>query len=202
MDHEKARTTSTATQHRDYVHGLILRMASAANVELTEDSQAVYLEQLVTLKPEAIQQAAQRTVREWDRPNMMPPIAFILKRAGQDPELEAEKAWEWINGYIRHHWHIDIGHFAGAPLIPPATEYAVRQAGGLAKIAYHSDKDSDFIRKGFLQAHQRFESEVGEQTKFSHAEATKFLGSLRVAANSGHLPPDLSIVKREEDTDK
>jgi len=154
------------------------------SVTLSEATQAVYLEQLQNLPPERLAEAVQRTIMEWDRPQMMPPIAFILDRTGRSPELQAEQAWDWTQRYIRKHWHVDLGHYAGAPAIPAATEYAIRQAGGLARIAYPGDREVDFVRKGFLEAHQRFVEEGGEQTRLSHADASRILGNLRIAADS------------------
>ena len=113
---------------------------------------------------------------------MMPPIAFILARTGNDPKLQAEQAWDWVQHYIRNHWHPDIGHFQGAPEIPPATEYAIRQVRGLGRIARPDDHEVDFIRKGFLEAHQRFVVEDGQQERLSHADASRILGNLRIAA--------------------
>lgn len=165
---------------------------------LTEATQAVYLEQLQTLPPERLAEAIQRTLMEWDRPNMMPPIAFILERSGQGPKLQAEQAWDWTERYIRRHWHIDIGPYQGAPEIPAATDYAIRQVGGLARIAYHPERESDFIRKGFLEAHERFVEEGGEQTRLSHADASRLLGNLRIAAASGFASESLPAVVVEK----
>lgn len=153
---------------------------------LTEATQAVYLEQLQGLRVERLAEAVQRTLMEWDRPHMMPPIAFILERSGQGPKLQAEQAWDWTQNYIRRHWHIDIGPYQGAPEIPAATDYAIRQTGGLARIAYHAEREADFIRKGFLEAYQRFVEEGGEQTRLSHADANRILGNLRIAESSGY----------------
>ncbi len=164
---------------------LILKLAAAMNVTLSEATQTVYLEQLLSLELHDLSQAVNRTIQEWDKPHMMPPIAFILARSPANPQLLAEQAWDWTKNYIRRHWHIDIGHFQGAPAIPAATEYAIRQVGGLSRIAYPNDRDLDFIRRGFLEAHQRFITEDGEQVKLSHADASRFLGNLRIAANSG-----------------
>lgn len=157
-------------------------------MELTEPTQAVYLEQLQNLPHERLMEAVQRTIMEWDRPHMMPPIAFILARSGASPQLQAEQAWDWTQRYIRKHWHVDIGHYAGAPAIPAATDYAIRQVGGLVRIAYPTDRDIDFIRKGFLEAHQRFVTEDGEQVRLSHADASRILDNLRLAASFRREP--------------
>jgi hypothetical protein len=159
---------------------------------------AGYLEVLVELEPDALKAATKRTISEWDRPSMMPPIKFILERTGVNPTLLSEQAWDWIQVYVRKHWHVDIGHFQGAPQIPPATDYAVRQVGGLARIAYRSDRDTDFVRKGFLDAHQRFTAEDGEQLKLSHADASKLLDTLRISRDSGTLPTNALTEKTGE----
>ncbi len=168
----------------------MLKIAAAANVKLTEETMAVYLEALIPLEPEALSVATKRTILEWDRPSMMPPIKFILDRSGVNPQLAAEQAWDWTKNYIRRHWHIDIGHFQGAPAIPAATDYAIRQVGGLGRIAYPGERDIDFIRRGFLEAHQRFVAEDGEQVRLSHADAKNFLETLRLSQASGVLPTE------------
>lgn len=195
MDNTKTNSNSTSKQHSGSLLACILKIAAAMNVTLPEPSQAVYLEALTNLTTEEIELATARTIAEWDKPHMMPPVAFILARSGHNPELAAEQAWDWIQNYIRRHWHPDIGHYQGAPEIPAAIDYALRQVGGLARIAYPTDRDIDFIRRGFLDAHRRFVSEGGEQTRLSHADAKRILGTLRLAANSGHEA--LPVVKEE-----
>lgn len=179
-------SNGTPKPQKGYWLALILKIAAAMGVELPEATQTIYLEQLSSLSLEQLRHATERTIREWDRPHMMPPIAFILERSGSNKQLAAEQAWDWIQNYSRRHWHVDIGHYQGAPEIPAAIDYALRQVGGLVRIAYPQDRDIDFIRRGFLEAHQRFVSEGGEQARLSHADAKRFLGTLRLAANSGH----------------
>lgn len=197
MDDPKTKTTSTAKTLRGSCLASILKIASAMSVTLSEATQAVYLEQLQNLAPERLAEAVQRTLMEWDRPHMMPPIAFILARTGASPKLLAEQAWDWTQRYIRKHWHVDVGHYQGAPEIPAATDYAIRQCGGLARIAYPTDRDVDFIRKGFLEAHQRFVEEGGEQVRLSDTDAKRILGNLRIAADSAFaaLPAIIDIRK-------
>lgn len=195
MELIKPKTKSTGkTQHESYL-ACILKLAAAMSVTLTEATQTVYLEQLLALDSADLKHAVDRTIREWDRPHMMPPIGFILARATTNPKLAAEQAWDWTQNYIRRHWHIDIGHYEGAPEIPAAVDYAIRQVGGLTRIAYPEDRGVDFIRRGFLEAFERFKAEDGEQVRLSHADAKRMLGNLRLAANSGHSALPVAKVK-------
>lgn len=180
---EKQKPMKPSKPQRDFALDLICKIALAMNVTLEEGTQLIYLEQLQGLPPERLSEAVQRTIMEWDKPHMMPPIAFILARSGSNPKLRSEQAWDWTQNYIRRHWHPDIGHYQGAPEIPAATDYAIRQVGGLQRIAYPMEKDLDFIRKGFLEAHQRFVEEGGEQTRLSDGDAKRILGNLRLAAS-------------------
>jgi hypothetical protein len=172
--------STTPPQPEQSLLGLILEIAAAANVKLEQDSLVVYYEHLSILTPADAQRAAHRTIREWDKPHMMPPIGFILARSETNPQLAAEQAWDWIQLYARRHWHPDIGHFKGAPEIAAPIEYAVRQVGGLNRIAYPKERDMDFIRRGFLDAHQRFVAEGGEQVRLSRADAKRLMDRLRL----------------------
>lgn len=48
---------------------------------LTEAAQIIYLERLQKLTFDDMTRAAQRTIEEWEKPCMMPPLSFILERA-------------------------------------------------------------------------------------------------------------------------
>lgn len=50
-------------------------------MELSEATQAVYLERLQKLSPEALTYATNRVNDEWSEASKMPPLAFILARA-------------------------------------------------------------------------------------------------------------------------
>ena len=58
---------------------LILKLADATSVSLSEATIAVYMEFLGEISPDELLAAINKTIREWDRPNMMPPIAVILR---------------------------------------------------------------------------------------------------------------------------
>jgi hypothetical protein len=162
---------------------LLLKLAAAFRVEMSEATQAVYLETLSTHPVSQVEQAVKRTIAEWDKPSLMPTLAFILARL-VNSQLEAERAYEVLQTYLRSWWHPDIGSLSGAPLLDAATEYAVRQCGGLHRM-YNADGSTfAFIRRDFLAAHQRFSVEGGEQLRLSSGEASRLLGSLK----RGELP--------------
>lgn len=159
-------------------------------MELTKATEAVYLEQLIGYSVERLEDTFQRTLQEWDKPSLMPPIAFILRRL-EDHRLAAEQAWDLINLIARQFWHPDIGFCPGCPEIDAPTEYALRQIGGYNRIFMARSENWDFIRKGFIEAYQRFREEGGEQVRLSEAEARKALDTIRQlrAAELKALPP-------------
>ena len=147
------------------------------NVEISEASQGVYLDRLRQLSPEQMTEATRRTIDEWREPSKMPPLAFILDRAGVNPQLAAEAAWETVHRLISRHWYADgIGWTQDADKkLTPAMRYAIRQCGGEHRMAYSEEKDFPWIRKTFLEAHTRFAVEGGQQVALSHQEAKGFL---------------------------
>ncbi len=165
---------------------LILEIAAAANVKLEEDTQVVYLQQLSSLGLSDLRRAATRTIREWDRPHMMPPISFILERASENFELLAESAWEEVQYFVYHNWHPDLGYTSNRRLTQEA-EYAVRQCGGLRAIHDCKTDSFQFKRKEFLNAFSRFKSEDGAQVRIGHTEAKRFLEDLNKRLEDGQL---------------
>lgn len=180
---EKQKPTATVKPRSDYVLGLILRIAAAATVEISEETQAVYLDELSSLSDAALEQAARRTIREWSEPHKMPPIAFILARGQENTQVLAEAAWETLQKLIYRDWHPDIG-WTRKVEIDPQLEYAIRQCGGLQRI-HDCPKDSfNFMRKDFLAAHARYAAEGGSQTHLSQKQAEQILGQIQ----RGQLP--------------
>ena len=158
--------------------GLILKVAAASSVALSEATQAVYLEALLGLDPESLKVAAHRTIREWTEASKMPPISFILARAQENQQVLAESAWETLQKLIYRDWHPDIGWLRKIEL-DPQMEYAIRQCGGLHRI-HDCPKDSfNFLRKDFLAAHTRYATEGGSQVRLSHNQAAEILGQLQ-----------------------
>lgn len=154
-------------------------MAAAACVELSEATQAVYLEALIDVDPESLTRAVNRTIREWDKPSMMPPIAFILARAQENQQVLAEAAWETLQRLIYRDWHPDVGWSGKEPELDGAMEYAIRQCGGLRRIHDVPKDNFNFLRRDFIAAHTRYTSEGGEQERLSHKQAVEILGQLQ-----------------------
>ena len=71
----------------DYYLGWIHKIAAAFSVELSEATQAVYLERLTKLSGEQMRTAGERTIEEWAKSCQMPPLAFMLDRCGPYQEL-------------------------------------------------------------------------------------------------------------------
>lgn len=147
-------------------------------MEISEETQAVYLRELSTLDDESLKQASRRTIREWDKPHMMPPVSFILARAQENQQVLAEAAWETLQALVYRDWHPDIGWCRKVEL-DPAMEYAIRQCGGLHRIHDCPTDNFNFLRKDFIAAHTRYASEGGEQVRLSQKQAERLLGELQ-----------------------
>jgi hypothetical protein len=172
------KPTEHKKQQRVHYADSINKIASAANVELPEATIVVYLERLLQLTPEQLAEATRRTIEEWDRPSMMPPLKFILDRAGNNPKLEAEKAWErWER--LSGAWYPDgLGWQNGVDKeLTPAMQYAIRQCGGEHRMIYCSEESFPFIRRQFLESHERFQVEGGAQ-QLTTGEAKNLLNFL------------------------
>ncbi len=178
---ENPKSIELLKKHRNFVHGLIVKIASAANVELTEATQAIYVERLIQLTTEQVTEATRRTIEEWSESSKMPPLAFILARCGSDPKLLAEQAWELVLKLIKRDWYADgIGWVGGAEKkLTVAMQYAIRQCGGEYRMAYANDEVFPFIRRDFLKAYERFSLEGGEQIRLTQGEARQFLSHIQ-----------------------
>lgn len=176
---ERQKQTGTVKPRSDFVLGLILEIAAAATVEISEETQAIYLRELSTLSDEALKQAARRTIREWPEASKMPPIAFILARAQENQQVLAEAAWETLQKLIYRDWHPDVGWSGKKPELSAAMEYAIRQCGGLHRIHDCHKDNFNFLRRDFIAAHSRFSAEGGEQVRLSHKQAAEILGQLQ-----------------------
>jgi hypothetical protein len=87
-----------------------------------------------------------------------PTIAELRHRAGMrkadQDAVEANAAWEFISYYVYHYWHPDVGRYQGAPEIPPRTEYALRQIGGLRRLHDTPTDSIPFVCKRFMEAYR------------------------------------------------
>jgi hypothetical protein len=108
---------------------------------------------------EAFEQALSDHVRDSE---FFPSPGALRKRLGMRKEdqdqVEALAAWDFALNYVHRHWTPDLGacSFAGkpAPAIPPRTDYAIRQVGGLRALFYLSKESEPFTRKEFVEAYR------------------------------------------------
>lgn len=152
-----------------------------ANVAVADETVALYAAELSTLTREQLDAAIGRTIREWDKPSQMPTLAFILARAGDNTKLLAEQAWELAWKLVKRDWYSDgIGWVAGAAeKLTPAMQYAIRQCGGEYRMAYSDEEGFPFLRRDFLLAHERFETEGGEQVRLTQGDAVRLLDQIK-----------------------
>jgi|SRR5262252_3292894 len=85
MDGPNSTTPPSPTSPK-LVLASIAKIASAVNVSLPEGTIAVYLERLISLSPERLIQAVNRTIDDWRMAGLMPPIPFILDRSWIRPD--------------------------------------------------------------------------------------------------------------------
>ena len=164
-----------------YLISQIKRLAAAANVSMSPETVSVYASELAVLNREQLDAAVSRTIREWDKASMMPPLKFILDRAGGNAKLLAEQAFELVWKLVKKNWYADgIGWVEGAEKkLTPAMQYAIRQCGGEYRMSYTIDEESfPFLRRDFLAAHERFTVEGGEQIKLTEGYAASLLDTL------------------------
>ncbi len=183
---EPRKPTEREQQHKTFCVTCITKIAAAANVELTKATIAVYLERLCVLDRAQLADATNRTITEWSEASKMPPLKFILDRCSSNPKLLAEQAWELAWKLVQRDWYADgIGWVAGAKeKLTPAMQYAIRQCGGEYRMTHADEEAFPFIRRDFLQAHERYLVEGGDQTRLTQAEAQNILGKLK----RGELP--------------
>lgn len=180
-DDPKAKPTSSGKTAKAYLLSQIQKLAAAANVAISVETIAVYAAELARLTREQLDRAVERTIQEWDKSSQMPTIPFIKARSGAGAKLHAEQAWELAWKLIKRDWYSDgIGWLGdAAKKLSPAMQYAIRQCGGEYKMAYSDEEVFPFMRRDFLLAHERFESEGGEQIRLTQGEATKLLDQIR-----------------------
>lgn len=88
MDSDNTGWTTTPGERMNFLVKSLLKIAAAANVELSKATMAVYVERLSKLSSERIRQATTRTIEDWTEPSKMPPLPFILERSYLHVEAE------------------------------------------------------------------------------------------------------------------
>lgn len=191
-------TTETSRQRESFGLICILKIAAAASVQISKETQRAYLDVLIELPPESLREATHRTIREWDKPHMMPPPKFILDRAQVNAQVQAEAAWETVQRLVFKVWHPDVGWPGGVkPDIDPAAEYAIRQVGGMRKIHDVKIDEIQFVRKNFVEAFTRYTVEGGAQVALSEKQAVQILGGIQKALSEQREQRSLPPAPRE-----
>jgi len=123
-----------------------------------------------------------------------PSIADILAVAGKQQkqvqeqeqardELEAKKAWDWLQFYIAE-WGaerqrvLSAGKWIHWPELPAAIAYAAAQCGGYYKVATTTTENVHFIRRDFLESF-RYYRETAALSVSSREESKRLLGKVR-----------------------
>ena len=160
-------------------------------IEVSEVLAKVYARALADLTVQQLDAACIAVVRT-HQVNRLPLPADIrakIEGANQDGKLlEAEQAWEAVQWHITR-WAFDesrgwfmpsyrSGKAEYAPPLSDATEYAVRQCGGLHEVIYCTNKAFPFVRRDFIAAYMRYTETAGLQM-VGKAESRAILGKVR-----------------------
>lgn len=180
-DKKNQKPISPARAAKEYLLSQIRKIAAAANVGISPETVAVYAAELAKLSQTQLDSAVARTISEWPEASKLPPLKFILDRAGDNAKLLAEQAWELAWKLVKRDWYSDgIGWVNGSDKkLTAAMQYAIRACGGEYRMAYSTEEEFPFIRKDFLVAHERFALEGGDQVRLTHAEAVGLLDKIR-----------------------
>lgn len=176
--------TETDKPPNVYALEWVEKIAAAANVVLAEETMIVYRDVLAQIPKDQLDAAGWLTIRQWDRPHLMPPLAFILGRVAGDAQLAAEQAWVFVESHVRKHFYADgIGWLDGqAERLTPPMAYALRQIGGPYRLAYEATPEQlHFLRRDFIAAFERFVEAGGEQLALTRDEAKAWLEKLHGA---------------------
>ncbi len=60
--------------------GWVIKIAVAMNVDISEATQAIYIEELTRFPEHAVAAGCRKVIQEWDKPSLMPPIAVLIAR--------------------------------------------------------------------------------------------------------------------------
>ena len=163
-DNDATLTTSTKSSlmHNPTVW-LAQRMMSTLEMypqtELSREAKKLQLREwdliLCEVGPEEFDHALTEHIRE---SRFFPTVAELRERAGLSKAdrnaVEANAAWEFVNRYVRRHWHPDIGPYPDAPQIPARIDYALRQMGGLRRLNSCLADHLPFMKKDFIEAYR------------------------------------------------
>jgi hypothetical protein len=161
---------------------------------VTEEKIKAYIAVLSDISPDVLERALVRCGQECE----WFPSAVEIRQRCENPQLAAEQSWEFLQRVMRKNWHPDIGFYGDAPRLDQATEYAVRQCGGMNRINDATDKQFSFIRTEFLTAYGRFQEEGGEQTRISQQLAESMFQKLQDASRPA-LPERQETLERAAD---
>lgn len=77
---EKPKINSTPKPDKEFLIRLIISIASASGVELTDMRIQIYSAALSKFQPKYLMRAANRTILEWNEASKMAPLPFIIER--------------------------------------------------------------------------------------------------------------------------
>ena len=177
--------------YEEWIVEQLLTLAEGLGEKPLPSSQrlALYAQVLSDVPREALSQAFLRALKEC---RFFPRPAELRELAEGSTEdrktVEAQAAWDWILWFMRRCWYPDLGISPGAPAIPPAMEYALRQIGGIKALSCMETTNEPFLKRDFIAAYKLAPVAEMMSAEIHAALPAKQIKQL-VAAKSMEPPP-------------
>lgn len=120
-------------------------------------------------------------------------MEHVQKADKAGAELEAETAWHQALEYARRWYVPDFGLDRRAPELPPATEQAIRAAGGFRLLESCSESDLVWARKRFLESFGRIGELERSGLMLTRGEAKRVLAQLATGTDTPKALPSATI---------
>src|SRR5262249_13927755 len=82
------------TQSLSWLTSQLMKLAAACSAEMSKPTLAVYIDRLSTYPPKLIEAALKLTIDSWEKPNMLPPIGYIVQRIDHVLDQQREQRRE------------------------------------------------------------------------------------------------------------
>jgi hypothetical protein len=167
----------------------LVRFAEICQREITPALAAIWDEALRDVDADLLDRACRQLMGKWAT-NFLPTPGAIRALIDQSDEkgfdLEAEREWQKLLGWIRTNFYPDTGIRRGAPKLSAAVEFAAKAAGGYARIEGCSTDDLVWCRKEFLNSYKTIHETEKVEHLLSGREAKRILAE--VSSKTVRLP--------------
>jgi hypothetical protein len=159
-----------------------LHRKNGAPYPLTPIMTSVWIESLIDLNTDVLEEACRRFVKAGCRREFPVPAdirAQIDQAEAKGFDLEAETEWQKLLAWVRENVFPDTGVRRGAPRLAPGIEHAAKAAGGVYFIERCSEEQLVWCRKNFLAAYKNVHETGQIEHLLGDVEAKRVLARLR-----------------------